>query len=265
MKKRRSWVTKALIVGLFVSSVLAGCAGQKESGQAEASKQNKKLVMATSADYPPYEFHDTSGEKDEIVGLDVDIAKYIAKEMGVELEIKDMDFNGLLPALQANRADFVMAGMTPTEERKKSVAFTETYYEAKNTIVAKTGSNLTKMEDLAGKKVVVQLGSTQQNAVEEAAKTIKGIEVTQLNKIGDLIQELKSGRAQATIIEDTVAKGYVVSNKDLEMNAMADNGENAYAVALPIGSAHVEKFNQAIKKLKESGELDKLTKKWFDK
>lgn len=264
MRKSKSWVTEALILGLL-ASVLAGCAGQQESSQAEASKQNKKLVMATSADYPPYEFHDTSGGKDEIVGLDVDIAKYIAKEMGVDLEIKDMDFNGLLPALQANRADFVMAGMTPTEERKKSVAFTETYYEAKNTIVAKTGSNLTKMEDLAGKKVVVQLGSTQQNAVEEAAKTIKGIEVTPLNKIGDLIQELKSGRAQATIIEDTVAKGYVESNKDLEMNAIPDNGENAYAVALPIGSANVEKFNQAIKKLKESGELDKLTKKWFDK
>lgn len=264
MGKSRSWVAKALIFGL-TASMLAGCAGKQESGQAEAAKQSTKLVMATSADYPPYEFHDTSGGKDEIVGLDVDIAKYIAKEMGVELEIRDMDFNGLLPALQAKRADFVMAGMTPSEERKKSVAFTETYYEAKNTIVAKKGSGLLKLEDLSGKRVVVQLGSTQQSAVEEAAKTVKGIEITPLNKIGDLIQELKSGRAQAAIIEDTVAKGYVESSQDLEMNTIADNGENAYAIALPTGSPHVETFNSAIKKLKESGELDKLAQKWFDK
>ncbi|MGG1664315.1 transporter substrate-binding domain-containing protein [Brevibacillus sp. NRS-1366] len=264
MRKSKSWVTKALIFAL-TAIIMAGCSGKQESGQAEAPTKSTKLVMATSADYPPYEFHDTSGGKDEIVGLDVDIAKYIAKELGLELEIKDMDFNGLLPALQANRADFVMAGMTPTEERKKSVAFTETYYEAKNTIVAKTGSHLMKMEDLSGKKVVVQLGSTQQSAVQEAAQTIKGIEVTPLNKIGDLIQELKSGRAQAAIIEDTVARGYVESSQDLEMNPISDNGENAYAIALPTDSSHVEKFNQAIKKLKESGELDKLAKKWFGK
>ncbi|MET3293120.1 UNVERIFIED_CONTAM: ABC-type amino acid transport substrate-binding protein [Brevibacillus sp. OAP136] len=264
MKRNGSWVTNALVLGLLVSA-LAGCAGQKENGQTETAVAKEKLVMATSADYPPYEFHDTSGGKDEIVGLDVDIATYIAKEIGVELEIKDMDFNGLLPSLQAKRADFVMAGMTPTEERKKSVAFTDTYYEAKNTIVAKAGSHLTKMEDLAGKNVVVQLGSTQQTTVEEAAKQIKDMKVTPLNKIGDLIQEVISGRAQAAIIEDTVAKGYVVSGNHLEMNPLPDNGENAYAIALPIGSPNAEKFNQAIKKLKESGELDKLTKKWFDK
>ena len=98
--------------------------------------------MATSADYPPYEFVDSSSGSQEIVGFDVDIAKYITEKLGAELKIDNVDFNGLIPALQSKRADFVMAGMTPTPERKQNVDFSEIYYDAKNTIVAKKGSNL---------------------------------------------------------------------------------------------------------------------------
>ena len=127
--------------------------------------------MVTSADYPPYEFRDTATGKNEIIGFDIDIAKYITKELGFELEISDTDFNGIIPALQSRRADFAMAGMTPTEERQKNVDFSDIYYEAKNTIVALKGSKLNSPEDLAGKNVGVQLGSTQ----EKAAKKFKDV------------------------------------------------------------------------------------------
>jgi ABC-type amino acid transport substrate-binding protein len=266
MKKFKSILTMAVTSALAVA-VLAGCGASQqpaEQGGQQPAGEKKKLIMATSADYKPYEFHDTSSGKDEIVGFDIDIAKYIAKELGFEFEIKDMDFNGLLPALQAGRADFVMAGMTPKPERLKNADFSIIYYEAKNTIVAKKGSNLTKWEDLAGKKVAVQLGSIQEGEAKDMAKTVQGMQIVSLNKIGELIQELKSGRIDAAIIEDTVAKGYTQANPDIEFNTIPNNGPAGSAVAFPKGSKYVEDFNKAIKKMQESGELEKLAKKWFE-
>ncbi len=272
MKKFKSMITMALTSVLAVA-VLAGCGAASNNGAggqqpAQGGEQpagdKKKLIMATSADYKPYEFHDTTGGKDEIVGFDIDIANYIAKELGFEIEIKDMDFNGLLPALQAGRADFVMAGMTPKPERLKNADFSIIYYEAKNTIVAKKGSNLTKWEDLAGKKVAVQLGSIQEAEAKDMAKTVQGMELKSLNKIGEMIQELKSGRIDAAIIEDTVAKGYAQANPDIEFNTIPSQEAAGSAVAFPKGSKYVEDFNKVIKKMQENGELDKLAKKWFE-
>lgn len=274
MMKKRMFASLALTSVLAIT-VLAGCGTGGQQAQPDqqqpapadqaGSGAKPKLIMGTSADYPPYEFHDTTGGQDVIAGFDIDIANYIAKEVGFEFEIKDMDFNGLLPALQAKRVDFVMAGMTPEPERLENADFSDIYYEAKNSIVAKKGSNLTKPEDLAGKKVGVQLGSIQEGEVKDMAANIKGMEIKSLNKIGEIIQELKSGRIDAAIIEDTVAKGYVESNQDLEFNTIPQSGPAGSAVAFPKGSEYVTKFNDAIKKMKESGELDKLIKKWFEK
>ncbi|MEO1185076.1 MAG: transporter substrate-binding domain-containing protein, partial [Cyanobacteria bacterium J06636_27] len=131
-----------------------------------SSVGKETLTMITSPDYPPYEFYETKGGERKIVGFDIDIANYLQKELGFKLNITQSDFNGLIPALQANRADFVMAGMTPTPERRKSVDFSIIYYEARDTIVASKSSNLTKPEDLSGKTVGVQLGTIQeQNAI----------------------------------------------------------------------------------------------------
>ncbi|HLO49860.1 MAG TPA: ABC transporter substrate-binding protein/permease [Kamptonema sp.] len=224
--------------------------------------QNKKtLTMATSPDYPPYEYKDTAVSGNEIIGFDVDIAKYITKELGYELKIIGMDFNGLIPALQAGRADLVMAGMTPTPERKKNVDFSDLYYEAQNTIVAKKGSNLTKPEDLAGKKVGVQLGSIQQEAVKKMA----GVEAIPLNRIADIIQELKSNRLTAGVIEDTVAKGYAEANPDLEFNVIPNTEESGSAIAFPKGSKLVPEFNRVLQQMQANGKLKELATQWFSK
>lgn len=192
--------------------------------------QGQKLVMVTSADYPPYEFRKTATGSDEIIGFDVDIAKYITKELGYQLEVKDTDFSGLIPALQSKRADFAMAGMTPTAERKKNVDFSQIYYEAKNTIVARKGSNFKKPEDLAGKRVGVQLGSTQ----EKAAQKFKSVQLKQLNRTSEIIQEVKAGRVDAAIIENTIATGFVAGTPDLEFNTIASSTEEAgSAIAFP--------------------------------
>lgn len=262
------------VMSLLAAAVMAGCGtgnqsgagqapAQQPAGQEQASGEKKTLMMATSADYKPYEFHDLTSGKDEIVGFDVDIAKYIAKELGYEVQITDMNFDGLIPALQTNRADFVMAGMTPTPERAKNVDFSNIYYDAKNTIVSKKDSNLTKPEQLAGKKVAVQLGSIQESAAKELAKTATGLQITSLNKTGEIIEEVKTGRVDAAILEDTVAKGFVESNPGLQYTTIESAEANGSAIAFPKGSAHVDEFNKVIKKMQENGEMDKLIKKWF--
>ncbi|WP_413467437.1 ABC transporter substrate-binding protein/permease [Pleurocapsa sp. FMAR1] len=221
-----------------------------------------QMQMVTSADYPPYEFRDTaSGNK--IIGFDVDIANYIAKELGFELKISDTDFNGIIPALQSGRADFAMAGMTPTAERKKNVDFSGIYYEAKNTIVAKKGSNLIKPQDLAGKTVGVQLGSTQEEAAKTLTKEVKGMPTKSLNKTSEIIQEVKAGRVDAAIIEDTIAKGFVAANPDLEFKTIPNTEEAGSAIAFPKDFPFVNDFNRVLEEMKESGKLEGLVNKWF--
>ena len=244
-----------------VAFLIAAFFGDISGVIAQQGNARQKLVMVTSADYPPYEFRDTASGKDDIIGFDVDIAKYITNQLGYDLEIKDTDFSGIIPALQSGRADFAMAGMTPTEERKKNVDFSDIYYEAKNTIVTRKGSNLKTPEDLAGKKVGVQLGSTQ----EKTAKEFKNVQLVALNKTGDLIQEVKARRIDAAVIEDTIAKGFIANNPDLQFTTIPSKPEEAgSAIAFPKNSRLVADFNRILAEMKQSGEIERLIKKWFE-
>jgi arginine/lysine/histidine transporter system substrate-binding protein len=231
---------------------------------AQSAVGKEELVMITSPDYPPYEFYDTAGGERKIVGFDVDIANTLARELGFKLKIQESDFNGLIPALQAGRADFVMAGMTPTPERKKNVDFSIVYYEAKDTIVSLKGSKLKKPTDLKGKNVGVQLGSIQDQNAKTIAKKVS-MQIKQLNKVPDIIQEIRAKRIEAAIIEDTIAQGFIQSNPELEYAVIASEEQSGSAIALPKGSKLAEPFNKVLYRMKGSNELEALAKKWFSK
>ena len=262
MKKIKLLFTFTLSFLVAISIIFGHEVTKNATAQTGGNIPNK-LEMVTSADYPPYEFRDTASGN-EIIGFDIDIANYIAKELGFELEVIDTDFNGIIPALQSGRAAFAMAGMTPTEERKQNVDFSNIYYEAKNTIVANKGSNLTKPEDLAGKTIGVQLGSTQEEAAQEIAKEYTNINIKQLNRTSEIIQEVKANRIDAAIIEDTIAQGFIASNPDLEFNTIPNTEAAGSAIAFPQGSNLVDDFNRVLQEMKENGELERLVKKWFD-
>ncbi len=237
--------------------------GNSHSLQAASSVGKDTLTMITSPDYPPYEFYDTQGGERKIVGFDVDIANTLAKELGFKLQIMESDFNGLIPALQANRADFVMAGMTPTPERQKNVDFSIIYYEAKDTIVAPKTSNLKQIQDLAGKKIGVQLGTIQEQNAKKISAKVPGIQLKQLNRVPEVIQEIKSGRIDGAIVEDTVAKGFAQANPELEFTVIPSQEASGSAIAFPKGSQLVEPFNKVLQQMKDKGELQKLATKWF--
>lgn len=254
--KQLKFLFTAFLTALLTITLVTAC---NSSTPTAGGGAGRTLTMATSADYPPYEFIDTSSGSQEIVGFDVDIAKYITSKLGFGLKIDNIDFNALIPTLQSKRADFVMAGMTPTEERKQNVDFSQIYYEAKNAIVAKSGAGLTSAASLSGKTLGVQLGSIQ----EQAAKDFQGANVKALNRINEMIQELKAGRIDAILMEDTVAKGYIASNPDLEMNVLPNEEEAGSAIAFPKGSELLAQFDPIISEMKSNGELEKLIVKWF--
>lgn len=258
--KKLKYLFTAMISALLTVAIMTSCASAPSGGGDETNT----LVMATSADYPPYEFYETASGEGDPIGFDIDIATSITEKLGYTLEIQDMDFNGIIPAIQAERVDFAMAGMTPTEERKESVDFSQIYYDAKNTIVTTVGAGYSSYEDLAGKTVGVQLGSIQENEAKEQAESIDDMVVEPRNKVSELVQEIKAGRLDAAIVEDTVAKGYIANNPDLEFVTLESDGVSGSAIAFPKGSPLMAEFDQALTEMKENGELDVLVTKWFE-
>lgn len=253
---------KSIIVFMMTLGLLFSLSGSVTTVLAQQSAEQPKqtLIMGTSPDFPPYESVDAKNSG-EIIGLDIDIAKHILSELGYELKIESIDFSGLIAALQSGRVDFVMSGMSATEERKKSVDFSEPYYFARNTIVSKSEFSYQTLDDLKGKIVGAQLGSVQ----EAAANQVEGAaEVRKLNKIADLISEINSNRIDAAIVEDAVAIEMTNANPGLSMSFLpADESDGGYAIAFPKGSPYVEPFNSVIAEMKENGKLDELLQKWF--
>ncbi len=257
--KRRWFLASTAAVALTTVGLTTACGGGQTSGGADS----QVLTMATSADYPPYEFVKTEGGTEEIVGFDVDIARHIATELGYELEITNMDFSGLIPALQAGRADFVMAGMTPTEERKQNVDFSAIYYDAKQTIVFPASNAITGPADLGNKTVGVQLGSIQEELAKTLAEQTPGMTLSPLNRINEIVQELKSGRIDAAIMEDTVAAGFLANNPDLQAVVIPEEGPAGSAIAFPKDSELTGEFDQVLAEMESSGLMEELIVKWF--
>lgn len=226
-----------------------------ETKTSESEAAGGKLVMVTNAEFPPYEFR----EGNDIVGIDAEIARAIADKLGMELEIEDMAFDSLIPAIQSGKADFTAAGMTVNEDRKKNVDFTDTYAEAAQVIIVKEDSAIKTPDDLQGKKVGVQSGTTGDIYADDIADA----EIQRFPKGIDAVMALTQGKLDAVIIDREPAKVFVKENQGLKVLDEAFT-EEEYAIAVKKGNTELlEKMNGAIKELKESGELQKIVDKYI--
>ncbi|WP_409252061.1 transporter substrate-binding domain-containing protein [Bacillus sp. SCS-153A] len=248
---------KKLFAGLMavvMAGSLAACGNSEET----SGEGKEKIIMGTSADFPPFETRENDGE---IVGFDIDLAKHITEELGYELEIKDMNFDGLIGALQADTVDFVVSGMSATDKRKENVDFSVEYHRSGEMFITLPDSEIESMEDLDGVKLGVQLGTIQDEAAKKLSETID-LEVKSLDKLPALIQELKAGRIDAIYLDKTVAEGYI---KELNLKGFEDESSVSpgMAIAFPKGSDKVEEFSKVIEEMKENGELEKLEEKWL--
>ncbi len=269
-KKNNAYLILTLVVVLMFT-ILTGCNNSKNtSNNSEKTenvtiinkiKKSGKIVLGTCADYPPYEFHKQINGKDEIVGFDIEVAKEIAKDLDVDLEIKDMDFNGLLAALQTGNVDFVIAGMTPTPEREKNVDFTKRYYEAEQGLLVRTEDKdkFKSIDDLKNLKIGVQKGTIQEDVANEK---IKNAEIKALGKITDLVLELKNNKIDGIVIVNPVADAYINENPDLVLSPHITFGkEDGVAIATQKDQKElVDKMNKTIDRLVEEEILDEFIK-----
>jgi arginine/lysine/histidine transporter system substrate-binding protein len=257
--KIKSYKVVSLVIIVVFSLFLSACDQKEYVNQLEKIKAEGKIVLGTSADYPPYEFHKIIDGKDTIIGFDIEIAKEIAKDLGVELVIKDMSFKGLLAAVDSGNVDFVIAGMTPTPDREKNVDFSKIYYTAVQAIVVRKEdmNTYTSLADLAGKSVGVLQGSIQQELAEEQ---LTSSQIKALGRVPDLMLELKNDKVDALIVELPVASAYVDKNSDLALtNIEIGATEEGSAVAVKNGSSElIAAINATLDRLIEAGLIDQF-------
>lgn len=270
MNKLARTLTVLIAVAFAVSAT--GCAKKAPANRLDAIKKAGKIILGTSADYPPYEFHTQIDGKDTIVGFDVALAREIANDLNVQLEIKDMDFDGLLAALASGNVDIVIAGMTPTDERKQNVDFTSIYYFAEHGVLIRKADEAkyaATVESLKNAMIGAQRGAIQ---VGLAKTRIKGVaddkkdqphpQVKELGKLPDLVMELKNSKVEAVVAELPVAKAYLGANDDLMLASYTfKDADGGSAIACKKGeTALVTELDKTIARLTADGSIDRFVK-----
>lgn len=243
-----------LTFSLCVMVLLGGC---KNDNKQENDK-TASLIIGTSADNPPWEYL----KDGKIVGFDIALMEEIGKLLNREIKIQDMNFDGILGSLASGRIDGAIAAISATDERKKSVDFSNNYYGTTISMVFLKSNPYKSEKDLSGKTVGVQSGTVYDlYANGDMHKKVEKYEVKALPRIPELIQDLKSQRIAAIIIGSKEAESIVKENSDYSFVPIIE--DSGFAIALPKGSSLTDQINSAIETLKSNGTFEVLTKKWL--
>ncbi|HCT5323440.1 TPA: ABC transporter permease subunit [Staphylococcus aureus] len=250
-----------LVLGLLISSAMVyinPTAHAEQNQTWEKIKERGELRVGLSADYAPMEFEHTVNGKTEYAGVDIDLAKKIAKDNNLKLKIVNMSFDSLLGALKTGKIDIIISGMTSTPERKKQVDFSDSYMMTKNIMLVKKDkvSEYKDIKDFNNKKVGAQKGTEQ----EKIAQTeIENASITSLSRLPDVILALKSGKVEGAIVEKPVAEAYLKQNPKLGIsNVKFNEEEKDTVIAVPKDSPKLlSQINKTIKEVKDKGLIDK--------
>ena len=242
------------------SSVASSASSEAASTSAAAGELTTvmagKLTMATNATFPPYEMTTDSGD---IEGIDVDTAKAIAEKLGLELQIDDMDFDAALLSVQQGKADIAMAGITVTDERKAVMAFSDSYATGIQSIIVPEGSDIASPDDLAGKKIGTQRGTT---GYIYCTDDFGEDSVVAYDNGLTAVQALNNGQVDAVVIDNAPAKEYVAANPGLKV-LETSYAEEDYAIGMAKGSSLEAAVNAALEELKADGTLQSIVDKYI--
>lgn len=240
------------VFAVLMIMLLAAC-GTKEEAKKE---EQKTYVVGMSADFAPFEYREGS----EIVGFDVDLAREIEKQAGIKLELQDIAFAGLLPALQTGKIDAILSGMSVTEERKKAVNFSKPYFNVSQVIVVKKDEDtINSGDDLSGKNVGVALGTTS----DTLAEGIEGINLTKYNKTYEAILALNTSKIDAIILDYQQAVNFVGQNPELKI-LPKELAKEEYAIAVGKENTELlEKINGALDNIVGSEFYEGLLEKYI--
>ena len=242
------------------SSVASSAASSEVASSAAAdltTVEAGKLTMATNATFPPYEMTTDSGE---LEGIDVDTAKAIAEKLGLELQIDDMDFDAALLSVQQGKADIVMAGVTVTDERKAVMDFSDSYATGIQSIIVPNDSDIASPDDLAGKKIGTQRGTT---GYIYCSDDFGEDSVVAYDSGLTAVQALNNGQVDAVVIDNAPATEYVAANPGLKV-LDTSYAEEDYAIGMAKGSALEDAVNKALEELKADGTLQAIVDKYIN-
>lgn len=250
-----------LVLGLLISSAMVyinPAAYAEQDQKWEKIKERGELRVGLSADYAPMEFEHTVNGKTEYAGVDIDLAKKIAKDNNLKLKIVNMSFDSLLGALKTGKIDIIISGMTSTPERKKQVDFSDSYMMTKNIMLVKKDkvNDYKDIKDFNNKKVGAQKGTEQ----EKIAQTeIENASITSLSRLPDVILALKSGKVEGVVVEKPVAEAYLKQNPKLGIsNVKFNEEEKDTVIAVSKDSPKLlSQINKTIKEVKDKGLIDK--------
>lgn len=250
-----------LVLGLLISGAMVyinPAAYAEQDQKWEKIKERGELRVGLSADYAPMEFEHTVNGKTEYAGVDIDLAKKIAKDNNLKLKIVNMSFDSLLGALKTGKIDIIISGMTSTPERKKQVDFSDSYMMTKNIMLVKKDkvNDYKDIKDFNNKKVGAQKGTEQ----EKIAQTeIENASITSLSRLPDVILALKSGKVEGVVVEKPVAEAYLKQNPKLGIsNVKFNEEEKDTVIAVPKDSPKLlSQINKTIKEVKDKGLIDK--------
>ncbi len=255
MKKFLMLVLAALMLAALA---VAGCGGSKEEGKAAESE--KVLRVATEPTFAPFEFQKEGS--DEFSGFDMDLIRAIGKRMGYKVEIANMGFDALIPALNTGNIDVAIAGMSITEERKQAVGMSDPYYTSGLIVMVKKDNNdIKSVDDLVGKRIAAQIGTTG----AAKANSIKDAKVTEFNTNTESAMELTNGGVDA-VINDSPVIGYYLAQGGSEVAKTVGDVMEAeqYGIAVKKDNAKLlEEINKTLAEMKKDGEYDKIYKTWF--
>ena len=242
------------------SSVASSAAASSEAASAAATElttvEAGKLTMATNAAFPPYEMTTDAGEFE---GIDIETAQAIADKLGLELQIDDMDFDAALLSVQQGKADIVMAGVTVTDERKAVMDFSDNYATGIQSIIVPEGSDIASPDDLAGKKIGTQRGTT---GYIYCSDDFGDDAVVAYDNGLTAVQALNNGQVDAVVIDNAPAKEYVAANPGLKV-LDTSYAEEDYAIGMAKGSSLEDAVNAALEELKADGTLQSIVDKYI--
>ncbi len=262
-----------IMTAALCAAALSGCSNAVSKQSVDAIKKAGKITMATNAEFPPFEYL----ENDKVVGVDADIAAEIAKDLGVELEIVDGKFDAVIPSVQSGKASFGAAGMTVTEDRAKKVDFSVKYITSTQYIIVPKDSDVKTIEDLAGKRIGVQLGTTGDFIITDEVEGYKdkdgnpvkgvlqdtGATITRANNAIDATQDMVNGKLDAVVIDKLPAENIVATQattKTFELvYSDGSNTEEQYAIAVAKGNTTLlEAINKTLQRLMDEGKIDEF-------
>lgn len=241
---------------LILAITLTGCS-KTEISTVDKIKEKGTLVLLTEATFPPFEYASTeSGSVDGINGVDIEFGKALAEKLGVTLEVVDMDFNSLTLALASGKGDIIAAGMTATDERAEVVDFSNIYFDNGLFIIVPADSDINSVEDLAGKKISVQQGTTANDFVDK----LENVEALTFKGMVEAGIAVKNGNADASVMDILTAQIIVANNPDLKLLENSVVSEET-AIAVQKGNdSLLTMINELLAELQSSGQLQT----WFD-